>query len=226
VDEDLCVGCLQCAEDCPYDAIAMIPRAGQPAGLSELVARVDPTLCVSCGICAGSCAPMGVGPPGRTGRDQMTDVRAFVAAPERRAGEIIVIGCMHGAAAWAVDVAALGGALYEVTCAGNLHTSVIELLLRRGAGGVLVAGCPPRDCWHREGPRWLNERVHHGREAELQARVDRARVRIVGVNSRERTQAIDALRRFAADVHGLAPTAEDIPAIETTCEPSLAGRES
>ena len=87
----------------------MIPREGQPSGLSELVARVDPTLCVSCGICAGSCAPMGVGPPGRTGRDQMTDVRAFVAAPERRAGEIIVIGCTHGAAAWAVDVAALGG---------------------------------------------------------------------------------------------------------------------
>ena len=32
---------------------------------------VNPDLCVSCGICAASCAPMGVGPPGRTGRDQL-----------------------------------------------------------------------------------------------------------------------------------------------------------
>ena len=118
-------------------------------------------------------------------------------------------------------MAALGGALYEVTCAGNLHTSVIELLLRRGAGGVLVAGCPPRDCWHREGPRWLNERVHHGREAELQARVDRARVRIVPVSAGERGALITALRELARDIAALEPpSAVTVVETEARCEPA------
>ena len=47
-----------------------------------MVARVDPDLCVSCGICAGSCAPMVVGPPGRSGRDQLAQVRANLDDPE------------------------------------------------------------------------------------------------------------------------------------------------
>ena len=38
---------------------------------------------------------------------------------------------------------------------GNLHTSVIEILLRAGAAGVMIMACPARDCRHREGPRWL-----------------------------------------------------------------------
>ena len=92
-------------------------------------------------------------------------------------------------------------------CAGSLHTSVMEILLRGGAGGALVLACPPRDCWHREGPRWLVERVYHEREAELQARVDRARVRIAHAGAGERGLALAALHGFAADVARLDPPA-------------------
>ncbi len=202
VDETLCTGCVQCSIDCPYGAIEMIARANRPA---ELVARVDPALCVSCGLCAGSCAPMGVGPAGRTGRDQIARVQAFLASTSRRPGEIVVISCDHGAGMHAPALAAAGAAVYPVDCAGSLHTSVIELLLRGGAGGVLVLACPPRDCWHREGPRWLVERVYHEREAELQARVDRARVRVAHVSAGERRLALAALRGFAAEVSRLEP---------------------
>jgi coenzyme F420-reducing hydrogenase delta subunit len=84
-----------------------------------------------------------------------------------------------------------------------MHTSVIEMLLRGGAGGVLVLACPPRDCWHREGAHWLVQRMYHEREAELQGRVDRARVRLVSVNSGEHTRALEALAVFAAEVRAL-----------------------
>ena len=57
--------------------------------------------------------------------------------------------------------------VYPVGCVGNVHTSVIEFLLRGGAHGVLIASCPPRDCQGREGTRWLEARIHEGREAEL-----------------------------------------------------------
>jgi ferredoxin len=224
VDEDLCVGCVQCSLDCPYGAITMFERTSRR---SDLVARVDPSLCVSCGICAGSCPPMGVGPPGRTGRDQMTAVREFLAAPERRRGEVVVVCCERGAASFGSDLESAGGVTYPVDCAGNLHTSVVELLVRGGAGGVLILACPQRDCWHREGPRWLDERLYHAREAELQPRVDRARIRLAHANAHERAVAIGVLREFAAEVALLGPPADiDTVDVGVECEPVLVARES
>ena len=222
VDEDICTGCVQCSLDCPYGAIEMHARTG---ARSDLVARVDPSLCVSCGICAGSCAPMGVGPPGRTGRDQLADARAFVAG-ERVAGRIVAVACAQGAGGLAADIADAGAVAYGVSCGGSLHTSVIELFVREGAAGVLVLACPPRDCWNREGPRWLTERVYHEREAELQARVDRARVRIAHANAGERERVVEEIRAFASHVAALASQRADLEEADTECEPAApaAGR--
>jgi coenzyme F420-reducing hydrogenase delta subunit/Pyruvate/2-oxoacid:ferredoxin oxidoreductase delta subunit len=220
VDADLCVGCTQCALDCPYGAITMVERSSRPV----LVARVDPNLCVSCGICAGSCPPMGVGPPGRTGRDQMAQVRELLASPRWGDGAIAVICCEHGAGTMAGAIAAAGGTPYPIGCAGNLHTSVIELLLRGGASGVLMLACPIRDCRHREGAQWLDERVYHAREAELQARVDRARIRIAHVGAGERGRVTALVRAFAADVEAVgAPAAGNDGELDVECESALAG---
>ena len=216
VDQDLCTGCTQCAVDCPYGAITMVGRDGPR---SMLLASVDPSLCVSCGICAGSCAPMGVGPAGRTGRDQLAVARAFLTSPARRPGEVVVIGCERASGvrpAWSPHHAAA----YPVSCAGNLHTSVIERLLRGGCGGVLVLACPPRDCWNREGPAWLAERVYHGREAELQPRVDRTRIRIEHAAAGDRRRIRQVVAAFAAEISALeSPHASDAAGTELECTP-------
>jgi ferredoxin len=239
VDEDLCSGCEQCYLDCPYEAIAMIARPGEPGGgaageaggRSALVARVNPEACVSCGICAGSCAPMGVGPPGRTGRDQLAAVRAFVAAwpPRLRPGggvpDAVVIACDRGAGGVAQGGELAGAPVWPVTCAGNLHTSVIEFLIRAGVGGVLVVSCAPRDCWSREGPKWLEQRVYHDREAELQPRVDRRRVRLAHAGGAERAIVADALRRLREEVARLGVTAREGDAdLQRECDTEEAAR--
>jgi ferredoxin len=218
VDEDICTGCRQCSLDCPYEAITMIDRPG--GGRSAMMARVDPTLCVSCGICSGSCAPMGVGPPGRTGRDQLADIRPFIAGLD--AGRTVVVCCDRGARGWRESLEEEGAVVHEVDCAGNLHTSVIELLVRGGAAGVLVIACPPRDCWNREGARWLSERVYDDREAELQARVDRRRVRIASANASETAEAVAALRAFMADTTRLDHPQTDGGEIALVCDTETA----
>jgi quinol-cytochrome oxidoreductase complex cytochrome b subunit/coenzyme F420-reducing hydrogenase delta subunit len=215
VNEDVCTGCRQCSIDCPYEAITMIERPG--GGRSAEVARVDPALCVSCGICAGSCAPMGVGPPGRTGRDQLARVRGFIAGIET--GRTVVVCCDRGARGWRAALESEGAAVYEVDCAGNLHTSVVELLVRGGAAGVLVIACPPRDCWNREGPRWLSERIYHDREAELQPRVDRRRVRVASANASETGEALAALRDFMAATASLEHPRAESAEVDMLCEP-------
>ena len=174
---------------------------------SDLVARVDPDLCVSCGICAGSCAPMGVGPPGRTGATRSRAVHEFLAAPGRRAGEVIVDRLRARRRGVCRRRARRPRALpsIPIDCAGNLHTSVIEMLLRGGAGGVLVLACPAARLLESRGAAVARRARARRREAELQARVDRARVRIVHVGARERGRGIAALRAFAADVAPLGP---------------------
>jgi len=211
VDPRLCTACNQCVVDCPYEAIALVPRRepfeGTPpahaGGRTDLVALVNPDRCVGCGICAGSCAPMGVGPAGRTGRAQLDRLRVVLEAPAAHPDRVVVLACDRGAAALMPALAALGAECRPVECVGNLHTSVVERTLRAGAPGVLILSCPPRDCWGREGPRWLHERLYHDREAELQARVDRRRVRVAYANAAERAEAVRALRSFQADLAAL-----------------------
>ena len=214
VDPHLCTGCEQCALDCPFDAIAMRSVEGR----DTLAAHVDPARCVSCGICAGSCAPMAVGPPGRTGRDQLAAARAFLREHPEAMEDVIVVACASGVPANALS----GATLYRVSCAGSLHTSVVELLVRSGVPGVLVASCPPRDCRSREGPRWLDARLYAGREAELQERVDRRRVRVVSSHDAALVRA--ALARFRADlaVHGRARAEADVD-LALECERAAEG---
>jgi len=215
VDPKLCTGCTQCVQDCPWEAIAMVARDDDRP---TLVARVDPARCVSCGLCAGSCAPMGVGPPGRTGRDQLAEVRASL--PDAEALPIVAICCEQAALGALAALRTNGAYVHTVPCAGDLHTSVIELYLRNGAPGVIVFACPPRDCVNREGPKWLHERVYHDREAELQARVDRRRVRLATLGPGASGAALAALGSFARDVAALdRPERDANAAIDLECEP-------
>jgi ferredoxin len=226
VDPRLCTGCDQCTQDCPWEAITMVPRDDDRP---SLVALVDPALCVSCGICAGSCAPMGVGPPGRTGRDQLSDIRLHL-APVVRAGppdtRVVVACCAQTPRSLRTRLGQAGARLHEVPCVGGLHSSVVELLLRSGAAGVMIAGCPPRDCVGREGPKWLEQRLFHDREAELQPRVDRRRVRVVTAAAGLDDATVAAFEAFRRELPSFdVPAAEESFDLVAECEtePSEAG---
>ncbi len=209
----VCTGCEQCYHDCPYEAIRMVRRQD---GREGFVGFVDPHRCVSCGICSGSCAPMVVGPPERTGRDQLAAVERFLSEFEPRHDSVVLVSCDRSAA----GRGAVGGTTaFPVTCAGAVHTSVIEYLVRAGFGGVLIVACPTRDCWHREGGVWLEERIYHEREAELKARVDRRRVRIVHAAAYETALLEGEVARFRKDITALDATAAE-PSIDivSLCE--------
>ncbi len=223
VDESHCGGCTTCYQDCPFDAISMVDRT-VPSKLSEKVARVDPELCVACGICSGSCAPMGVGPPGRAGRDQLRAVERFLEAVTPGPDDVVLAACQNGLGPHPTLLEAgstgAGNVLpFDTGCSGSVHTSVIELLLRRGAGGVFLLTCPDRDCRYREGPKWLHERVYNDREAELRDRVDKRRVRLAGFSPTEVEAATQELVAFRAEVAALGdqPVERNVK-IELECE--------
>jgi coenzyme F420-reducing hydrogenase delta subunit len=155
-----------------------------------------------------------------TGRAQLDDLRRRLTSHPHPVDRVVVLACDRGAAALAPALAAAGAECRAVACAGNLHTSVIEHAIRAGAPGVLVLSCPPRDCWGREGPRWLHERLYHDREAELQPRVDRRRVRVAYVNAVERRgrRGAQAFQEGLAAVMAVAAD-EAVKADEAVCRP-------
>ena len=59
VEVSRCHACTQCVQDCPFDAITMVPRTDGKRFPSQ--AQVDPARCVGCGVCAGSCDSEGIG---------------------------------------------------------------------------------------------------------------------------------------------------------------------
>jgi ferredoxin/coenzyme F420-reducing hydrogenase delta subunit len=208
VNERTCTGCEQCVSDCPYDAIDMIARSDAREGM---VARVKTELCTACGICIGSCPPMAIGPLGVTARDQLAEVRTFLAAEQPHAGDVVIVGCAWSAAR--TEAARSGAKLLSVPCIGAMHTSTVEFLLRGGAGGVLVVGCPEHDGRTREGVTWAQERMFEGRPSELQDRVDRTRVRLVQANLTEGVQLHEAVVAFRNEIEALAAAAEDVDVI-------------
>jgi coenzyme F420-reducing hydrogenase delta subunit/Pyruvate/2-oxoacid:ferredoxin oxidoreductase delta subunit len=214
VDPELCTGCTTCFLDCPYEAISMIKRSGEDAldaRRSEFVANVNSDICVSCGICAGSCAPMGVGPPERTGRSQLSLVKSWFSENDPR-NALVVIACDKSFRQ--LDEPHL----YFVGCIGSLHTSVIEWLIRKGAAGVFVLSCPERDCHNREGPKWSHERIYNEREAELQERVDRDRVRTRAFARTEMAKIRTEIAQFRQELESLnVSDAEATPEIDLEC---------
>ncbi|HLG06595.1 MAG TPA: 4Fe-4S dicluster domain-containing protein, partial [Gemmatimonadales bacterium] len=221
-DPRLCTGCNQCPQDCPWDAITMVARHDERP---TLLAHVNPDRCVSCGICAGSCAPMGVGPPGRNGREQVALLRTAIlrGLGQSGAGTTVAVRCSESPAGHAEAMRARGAQIHNVSCVGNLHSSVVELLLREGAVGVVVGACADRDCVAREGPKWLRERFFHDREAELQPRVDRRRIRVITLAPGNLREALAEFDRFAREVAALGlPPVEPSGDLETVCEPVVA----
>ena len=223
VNERTCTGCEQCVRDCPYDAIEMVARADDRG---SLVARVNADLCTSCGICIGSCPPMAIGPMGITARDQLADVRRFLAEARPGATDVVVVGCTWSAAR--AEAERTGAKFMPIECVGSMHSSTVEFLLRGGAGGVLVVGCPEHDGRTREGVTWTEERLFAGRKAELKPRVERERVRLVQATLGEGALLHDAARAFADEIEARAsvvPGTQDVeiepPSLLEMCKARL-----
>jgi coenzyme F420-reducing hydrogenase delta subunit len=165
---------------------------------------------------------MGVGPPGRSGRDQLVALRGdFPTQPVAADGlPIIAVCCAQAPASHVAALRARGARIHTASCLGNLHSSVVELYVRQGAPGVIICGCPPRDCVGREGPKWLQERLYHDREAELQPRVDRRRVSLATLAPGDLAGTLAAFDAFARAVAELGLPEPDVDlSIEALCDP-------
>lgn len=190
-----CTGCGQCAIDCPFEAIEMVPNT-TGRGSQEL-ASVNASRCVGCGLCAGSCDQLAIGPPSRDGHAQVRAVKLIAASADPQA--FALVHCRHDGVGEQLAGRLRGRghrvAMIETDCAGALHALAVQQLaaLHRG---VFVLACPPHRCRSREGVGLALERLLQGRHPELKHPLDATRVRFASGG--------------AADLEALAAEFEDL----------------
>lgn len=216
VDLANCNGCARCFADCPYSAITMVARSdGRPF---EREARVNASLCVACGICAGACptsTPFRRAAPLVPGIDlpdlPLAEVRERLHAASARLTErprIIVFGCGNGVPLSGLDGPRVG--VVQLACSGHLPPSFIDYVLSRDlAEGVVITGCAENDCHNRFGITWTEQRIAGERDPYLRRRVPRERLRTLwaGPLGRHRLEAL--LETFAAELSRLPSHAEE-----------------
>ena len=205
---DHCNGCARCAEDCPYEAIRMVRRSDGMPFPTE--AQVNPSLCVSCGICVGSCpssTPFRRTEDLRTGIDlpeyPLKELREKVVATAHGlsgSGRVLVLACEYG-----------GAARFEGTvvlpCVAMAPPSLIDFILSRDlAEGVVVAGCAESACYNRLGVKWTEERLAAQRDPYLRARVPRERIAKVWASALE-------VRRAGAEIAAFTGRVAQMPAL-------------
>jgi ferredoxin/coenzyme F420-reducing hydrogenase delta subunit len=235
VDLNHCNGCTRCAEDCPYEAIRMVRRTDNLP--FPVQAQVNPSLCVSCGICVGSCpssSPFRRSEELRTGIDlpdfRLRELREQVVGASQALTDtprILVLACERG-----------GGAGHEqgvvrLPCVAMAPPSLIDFIIsRRYADGVVVAGCAESSCYQRLGIRWTKERFAGERDPYLRARVPRDRLATIwtsALESRRFEQDLAAFKRLVGALGpmqretrtsaGSSPASGQPPAIREKVEP-------
>jgi ferredoxin/coenzyme F420-reducing hydrogenase delta subunit len=225
VDLENCNGCTRCVADCPFNAVAMVPRSdGQPF---EQQAAVDPALCVSCGICVGAC-------PTATPFRRLAGLKAGIelpdqtvaalrektlAAAEKLGGNarVIVFGCADGA-----DLDALKGdgvATVTLPCTGMLPPPFIDFIISGAhADGVFLTGCREGDCHHRLGIDWTEQRIEGERDPYLRKRVPRERICRAWTGLAPPRAAAGALAQFRNRLRALGPNDGARPQIAAAAE--------
>lgn len=204
VDPIRCNACMQCYQDCPYEAISMVPRTeGRERFPTQ--AEVDPSKCVGCGICAGSCDSIGVGLSSFYVADVRDRIEAWIAeaAAAGKAPNLALV-CAHSAGGGlSIDSSTglcdelPGWRVLEVPCAGWIHPLTLELALRRGAGEAFVVVCPGETCHYREGTRWIQQRLDGERSPALRTdKVERDRIHVLSLDLTRTGDLLEAARRL------------------------------
>jgi len=211
VDLDNCNGCTRCVADCPYNAVSMRPRTDSRPFEQEAV--VNPSLCVSCGICVGACPSStpfrrmaelvtGIDTPGFSLNNlrNLVDHASTTLQGEQR---IMIFGCDN---ALKVERLTRGGRVgISLPCIAMIPPSMIDYVLSKGlAEGVMLTGCRDGACHNRFGVTWMEDRIERRRDPYLRARVPRARLACFWAAPLDHSGVEAALDKFKTEL-GLLP---------------------
>jgi ferredoxin/cytochrome c2 len=157
-----CDGCTLCERDCPYTAIKMVARTD--GANHKFQAEIDPKLCVSCGVCIGSCpdnaltfGDLPLNPLWQTTLKQVSEEHKTK----------VIFTCERHAMQGALNSEGPDTHIIPMTCIAMANPKLAAQAIEAGAKDVQFIGCPAEDCANREGNLWLQGRISGERLPKL-----------------------------------------------------------
>lgn len=167
VETSRCHACTQCVQDCPFDAVRMVPRSDGKRFTTQ--AWVDPTRCVGCAVCVGSCDSEAMHLPWFDAVAIEPRIEAEARAALTGGGADVAV-CVAMVAADACggmerfDAAAWRERLpdfqvHAVPTASWVRPKFVERLLAAGVARVLIVRDSRAEASARYGNRWIADRL-------------------------------------------------------------------
>jgi len=159
-----CHACTQCVQDCPFDAVSMIPR--DDAKFFATTAWVDPDRCVGCAVCVGSCDSEAMNLTWFDVRTEETRILNALDQHREFYGEAwlaLIAGDIDGGPAhfnkqrWQQDLPEYH--IEFVPTASWVRPRFIEKALRTGTRGVIIIRDPSTESAARDGNQWILHRL-------------------------------------------------------------------
>ncbi|MEW6173313.1 MAG: hydrogenase iron-sulfur subunit [Bacillota bacterium] len=156
IDKEYCSRCRICEAVCPHGAIKV----------AEKGAEVDPAFCQGCGLCASVC-------PSRAVRIRNFDSEQILGQVEVafsgvKGGEPKILGLLCYWCSYAsADLMGIYGLKIQhknfrsirIRCSSSVNAGLILEIFKKGVDGIIVAGCPPKNCHHGAGNYMTAKRV-------------------------------------------------------------------
>ncbi len=203
-----CFGCTLCSQDCPFNAIAMVPR--EDGKKFEVQSQIDADLCVGCGVCVGACDSQALNLPVLDSRALEQRLNAWIDATKARGERPFLAYCCGESSAAFLQVNADGTSpelpgyrVERVPCIGWVSAVMLERPLKRGVEGVLAIACGTTDPVARDGCQWFEQRLAGQRQPAFNPKnADPARVRLLHLDRTHRADLARVAAEFRANPTG------------------------
>lgn len=202
---ELCDGCRICETVCELGRVKVIDGK----------AVVDEVACRGCGACSAAC------PTGAVQLRNYTDdqIMAQIREVTREVSEYpLVIGFLcHWCSYAAADLAGSLRLQYptnlrniRVLCAGRVNPSFVLEALRRGADGVLVAGCRPGECHYTIGNICALQRMNILGKLLVDMGFDERRLRLEWLSASEGEKFAGIVKDFVHQLKEIGPIGSEL----------------
>ncbi len=202
---ELCDGCRICESVCSLGRIKV--KNGK--------AEVDEIACRGCGACSGAC-PNGALQT-RNYTDDQVMAQIVEATSEKHESPLVIGFLCHWCSYAAADLAGSLRLQYpsnlrniRLLCAGRVNPSFVLEALRRGADGVLVAGCRPGECHYTIGNYCAMQRMNVLSRLLVDLGFDGRRLRVEWIAASEGRKFAGMVKDYVEQLKEIGPTGSEL----------------